>query len=231
MKDEQVQIAAHVAHRIFNRCSIERSWRRAMNLAIRQPLWNLVQNVLGCPDFKSKLYRSVLRPPGRLLDFGCANGHIAEVFLEFDYHGIDIDPSAIDAARKRFKGHPNAKFIAADIHSRPYEPDYFDEILLAGTAHHLTDDLFVSVLRELNYCLKPGKVIHLLDPVLQEKDGWQAKFLRHFDRGRYPRHLDEFMTLIDSLKAFEVGEPTLHTPYGAPIQECDFVYLPLRKRG
>jgi hypothetical protein len=23
-------------------------------IAIQQPLWNLVQNVLGCPDFKSK---------------------------------------------------------------------------------------------------------------------------------------------------------------------------------
>jgi SAM-dependent methyltransferase len=64
-------------------------------IAIRGPLWNLVQNILGCPDFKSNLYRSVLRPPGRLLDFGCANGHIAEVFLEFDYYGIDIDPDAI----------------------------------------------------------------------------------------------------------------------------------------
>ena len=74
-----------------------------MNSTIRQPLWNLVQAVLGCPDFKSKLYRSVLRPPGRLLDFGCANGHIAEVFLEFDYHGIDIDPGAINEARERFK--------------------------------------------------------------------------------------------------------------------------------
>src|ERR1700692_1516675 len=147
-----------------------------MNSAIRQPLWNLVQNVLGCPDFKSKLYRSVLRPPGRLLDFGCANGHIAEVFLEFDYYGIDIDPGAINAARDRFKAHSRAKFIAADIHSRPYESNYFDEILLAGTAHHLTDELFVSILRELHYCLKPGKAIHLLDPVLQEKDGWQPKF-------------------------------------------------------
>ncbi len=116
-----------------------------MNSTIHDnPLWNLVQNVLGCPDFKSKLYRSVLRPPGRLLDFGCANGHIADAFPEFDYNGIDIDPVAVDAARERFKAHPNAKFIAADIHSRPYDQNYFDEILFAGTAHHLTDKLFVS---------------------------------------------------------------------------------------
>jgi SAM-dependent methyltransferase len=201
-----------------------------MNSTIRQPLWNLVQNVLGCPDFKSKLYRSILRPPGRLLDFGCANGHIAEVFLEFDYYGIDIDPGAINAAKDKFKEHPNAKFIAADIHSRPFEPDFFDEILLAGTAHHLTDELFVSILRELHYCLKPGKAIHLLDPVLQAKDGWQPKLMRRLDRGRYSRNLNQFMALIDPLKVFEVGEPTFHTPFGSPIQECDFVYLPLRKK-
>jgi len=199
------------------------------NSAIQQPLWNLVQNVLGCPDFKSKLYRSVLHPPGRLLDFGCANGHIAEVFLEFDYHGIDIAPGAIHAAKERFKTHPNAKFLAADIHSRPYEANYFDEILFAGTAHHLTDELFISILRELHYCLKPGKTIHLLDPVLQQKDGWPAKFVRRLDRGRYTRNLNGFMTLIDSIQLFELGKATFHTPHGSPIQQCDFVYLPLRK--
>ena len=201
-----------------------------MNSTIRQPLWNLVQNVLGSPDFKTKLYRSVLRPPGRLLDFGCANGHIAEVFLEYDYHGIDIDPGAIRAAKERFKTHPSAKFQTADIHSRPYGPNYFDEILFAGTAHHLTDELFVSILKELHYCLKAGKTIHLLDPVLQEKDGWQSRFLRRLDRGRYARNLNEFTALIDSIRLFEVGEPTFHRPYGSPMQDCDFVYLPLRKQ-
>ena len=76
----------------------------------RRPLWNVIQDVLGSPDFKRELYRSVLRPPGRLLDFGCATGHIAEAFLEFDYYGIDIDPKAIHAAKEKFKTHPSAKF-------------------------------------------------------------------------------------------------------------------------
>jgi Methyltransferase domain len=142
-----------------------------------------------------------------------------EVFLEFDYHGIDIDPSAINSARERFKAHPRAKFIAAEIHSRPYESNYFDEILLAGTAYHFTDELFVSIPRELHYCLKPAKAIYLLDPVLHEKDGWQLMFLCRLGSGRYPNNLNEFMALIDSLMVFEVGELTFHTPYGSPIQD------------
>jgi hypothetical protein len=38
------------------------------------------------------------------------------------------------------------------------------------------------------------------------------------------------MVLIDSLKLFDVAEPTFHAPYGSPIQDYDFVYLPLRKQ-
>jgi len=198
-------------------------------VVIRQTLWNVVQNVLGSPDFKSKLYTSVLGPNGRLLDFGCANGHIAEVFSRFEYYGIDIDPGAIAAARKTFQSHANANFVAADIRSRPFEADFFDEILLAGTAHHLTDELFLSILGELHYCLKPGKTIHLIDPVLQAKDGWQSRFLRRVDRGRHPRSIGQFTALINSLKLFEIGEPTFHPPYGSLMQDCDFVHLPLRK--
>jgi SAM-dependent methyltransferase len=201
-----------------------------MNSEPRRPLWNVIQDVLGCPDFKRELYRSVLTAPGRLLDFGCATGHIAEAFLEFDYYGIDIDPGAIKAAKEKFKTHPSAKFLAADICSRPYPSDYFDEILFAGTAHHLTDESFVTILRELHYCLKPGKTIHLLDPVLRQKDKWQARFIRRLDRGRYSRDLDGLMALIGTIQLFEVEEPTFHTPYGSPIQQCDFVYLPLRKK-
>src|SRR5207302_1178328 len=68
-------------------------------------VWNLTQNLLGSPEFKRTLYSSVLRPPGRLLDFGCATGHIAEAFLDFEYYGVDLDPKAIETARARFESH------------------------------------------------------------------------------------------------------------------------------
>lgn len=151
--------------------------------------------------------------------------------MEFEYYGIDIDPYVIAAARARYKEHPNARFISADICSRPFDENYFDEVLLAGTAHHLSDSLFATVLKELHYCLKPGREVHLLDPTLQAKDGWQPKLMRRIDRGRHSRSLDQFLTIIDSLKLFEIGKPSFHTPYGLLIQECDFLHLPLRKRG
>jgi Methyltransferase domain len=59
-------------------------------------LWDSVQAVFGAMRFERELYLSKLHPPGKLLDFGCANGHIADAFAGFDYYGVDIDPVAID---------------------------------------------------------------------------------------------------------------------------------------
>ncbi len=58
-------------------------------------LWDRVQDIMGAPGFKRALYRSKLHPPGRLLDFGCATGHLSDTFVDFDYYGLDLDPNAI----------------------------------------------------------------------------------------------------------------------------------------
>ena len=75
-----------------------------MKTLLSMPIvWDFVQNVLGANRFKRELYLSKLHPPGKLLDFGCADGHIADTFAGFDYYGVDIDPVAIAAAQRRFR--------------------------------------------------------------------------------------------------------------------------------
>ncbi len=192
--------------------------------------WDFVQCVLGATRFKRELYLSKLRPPGKLLDFGCADGHIADAFIEFDYHGLDIDPVAIEAAKRRFRDRPNMHFIAADLCDRPFPPDEFDEILFACTIHHLDDERLRRLLRELHYCLKPGGVIHVFDLVRQAEDGWSQKLMRRLDQGKHTRTLPQIVSLIESLELFYLGEPSFHTPYGALLRDCDVVYIPLRKK-
>jgi SAM-dependent methyltransferase len=192
-------------------------------------VWDAIQTVLGAPDFKKKLYTSVLgNQRGKLLDFGCADGHIADAFGSFEYYGIDIDDRFIQSASRRFAGVPNMQFLCADLKSRPFGENFFDQVLFATTAHHLSDDMYVDMLHELHYCLKPGGTIHVLDPVFREKDGWQERLLRSMDRGRFPRTTNQLIDLIPP-GCFEVGSPTWHAPYGALIQDCDFVHLPLTK--
>ncbi len=191
--------------------------------------WDFVQNVLGAMSFKRALYRSKLHPPGKLLDFGCANGHIADAFLAFDYHGVDIDPIAIAMAKQRFRDKPNMHFTEADLRSRPFDPDYFDEILFATTIHHLDDETLNAVLKELHYCLKPDGTIHVFDLVRQDNDGWSQKLMRKLDQGRYTRTLPVIVSLIERSGFFDIGKASLHTPHGALLRDCDVVYLPLSK--
>ncbi len=176
--------------------------------------WDNVQLVFGATRFKKELYLSKLHPPGRLLDFGCANGHIADAFLKFDYQGVDIDPVAIEAAKRRFRNQPNMHFMAADFSTRHFPADEFDEILFACTIHHVDDDTLLRLLKELHYCLKPDGVIHIFDLVRQETDGWSQKLMRWLDQGRYTRNLPQIFSLIDSVGLFQRGEHSLHTPYG-----------------
>jgi len=192
-------------------------------------VWNAIQRVLGAPDFKRRLYSSVLAPSGRLLDFGCANGHVADVFQRYEYYGLDRDSRAIRRAAEVFRAHPNMQFICADIRTHPFAENYFDQILFAGTIHHLPDPLLEEVLVEMHRALKPGGTVHIIEPVRQESDGWQPRLLRWLDRGKYPRSLNQIRKLVDKTKGFEPGVPTLHRPYGALFQDCDFVHLPVRK--
>jgi SAM-dependent methyltransferase len=198
--------------------------------ALKSQSWNLFQTIFGAPDFKRSLYGSVLHGSGKLLDFGCATGHIAEIFSGFDYYGVDLDPGAIESAKARFRDHDNMHFQAVDIHTRPFPEAFFDHILFAGTAHHVTDAIFKSVFKELNFCLKPTGTLHLLDPVLKDTDSWQQRLMRRIDRGHHPRSLTQFQDLITSLDLFQMGEPAYHTPYGALIQDCDFIHIPMRKK-
>ena len=151
-------------------------------------VWDLVQIVLGFKKFKQDLYLSKFHPPSKLLDFGCANGHIADAFSEFDYHGVDIDPDAIEVAKRRFRGRPNMHFIAADLCSRPFPAEEFDNILFACTVHHLDDENLLRLLKELHYCVKTNGIIHIFDPVRQDKDGWSQKLMRRLDQGQHTRH-------------------------------------------
>jgi SAM-dependent methyltransferase len=158
------------------------------------------------------------------------NGHIAEIFSAFDYHGIDIDPVAIEAAGRRFRDRPNMHLIAADLCTRPFPPDEFDHILFACTIHHLDDESLRRVLEELHYCMKPDGVIHIFDLVRQEKDGWSQKLMRRLDQGKYTRTVPQIIASVESLDLFHRGDPSLYTPYGALFSYCDVLYMPLGKR-
>ena len=216
---------------IINDCRGEIVNARHQEVALISCLLGFRPERSGSDAIQARALPSKLRPPGKLLDFGCADGHIADIFSGFDYHGVDIDPVAIEAARRRFRDRPNMHFITAEpVRTRPFPPDEFDEILFACTIHHLDDECLLCLLKELHYCMKPDGVIHVFDLVRQEKDGWSQKLMHRLDQGKYTRTFPQIVSLIESLGLFQCGEPSFHTPYGQLLRDCDVVYMPLGKK-
>ena len=63
----------------------------------------------------------------KILDLGCGNGRLYELFREktVDYYGVDFSEGLIEIARKRY---PQFKFQVADAFNLPFSADFFDKV-------------------------------------------------------------------------------------------------------
>jgi len=103
-----------------------------------------------------------------ILDFGCGIGRLTP-FLggnKAKVVGIDITPSMIEKARKRY---PNQTFINYDGEKLPFENNYFSHIISVFVLQHITSlaDLNRTA-KELVRCLKKGGMIHLIEQVSKD---------------------------------------------------------------
>lgn len=160
-------------------------------------IWDASQKVFGCDEQKKRLYRSVFREKGRLLDFGCADGNVFPAFIDFDYYGIDTNTRLIEYARKRYGVYKNAQFVNADILDRPFEPGFFDFVLFACTGHHLEDRSLFAIMKELAYVLKENGRLYIFDTIRRPgKDSPLLKFLIGLDQGKHMKDEERYNTII-----------------------------------
>lgn len=99
----------------------------------------------------------------RVLDVGCGWGYYVYEFLdqELDYHGIDLSPEMIAAARER---NPDASFAVQSYRDLPFPDDCFDGLwcccVFGGEPKHNMP----QVLAELRRVLQPSGVITVIMP-------------------------------------------------------------------
>lgn len=155
---------------------------------LQEPIiWNISQTIFGANLQKQKLYRSLIKKKGKLLDFGCADGNTFSSFRDFDYTGVDIDYKAIAYASKRYSSdYPNAKYICANVLDNKLPKESFDIILFAGTGHHLPNSLLFKITKSLSRLLKKGGTLYLIDSI--KDDSRKSKllsFLMLLDQGKF----------------------------------------------
>jgi SAM-dependent methyltransferase len=162
--------------------------------------------VVGGIDMKP-LY-DLLGPSGRkvVLDVGCGTGdalrHLGDVER---YLGVDTDPVAIEAARRRYGGRPNVSFECRHLHAADVIDFAPTGVVLSGVLHHLTNAESEGVFRlalgspalarivTADIVFLPGKLFN--------------NVLAMMDRGRYCREPDAYAGLarragLDVEKAF-----------------------------
>lgn len=117
-----------------------------------------------------------LLPGSRVLDVGCGRGAAARAMVrvlgrEGTYDGFDPDREKIGWCRRAYRGHPNVRFVVADVaeprrkaagaHAEaeyrfPYADEAFDVVLMADVLTHLLPEACAHHLAEAGRVLRPG---------------------------------------------------------------------------
>jgi cyclopropane fatty-acyl-phospholipid synthase-like methyltransferase len=150
-----------------------------------------------------------IEPGDRVLDIGCGPaGILANLPNDVDYHGYDIEPRYIEAARKRY-GTRGTFFVASVSPEANENMGLFDVAMAIGVLHHLTDDECAVLLAGAAKVLKPGGRLVTLDGVYVQGQNPVAKLLLALDRGRFVRQEDAYTTL--ARRFFGEVKPTILT--------------------
>lgn len=109
--------------------------------------------------------KKYIRPQMKVLDLGCGNGRLLELFdgLDITYHGIDSSCELIKEAKKKFRFQiPNLKFITANILSLDISEASYDMIACVAVIHHIPSREFRwQALKNIYAVLKPGGLIFM----------------------------------------------------------------------
>ena len=99
------------------------------------------------------LYNYAL-PREKVLDLGCGNGRLLQIFkeIDIDYTGVDSSEKLIEVAKKLY---PNAKFQVADALHPPFPTNHFDKIYSIAVLHHIpSEELRIKFLEGVKRVLK-----------------------------------------------------------------------------
>ncbi len=169
----------------------------------RTLIYSLWQAPFAADKLGPLLAHNDLRDVQRVLDVGCGPGTNTPLFAHADYLGIDINKDYIEYARRKYK----RRFVTADVTTYDDNtPGKFDFILMNSLLHHLNDADSKRVLSCVAAQLSEGGHLHILE-LVSPQDHSIVQLLANWDRGKYPRPLDEWKGLFEEHLEVTIFEP------------------------
>jgi 2-polyprenyl-3-methyl-5-hydroxy-6-metoxy-1,4-benzoquinol methylase len=165
-------------------------------------LWLLMQNMIGGVACKQALAVRHYQRQKRVLEIGCSAGNISSIFCQFpdiEFTGIDIDPGAIELAKRRFRKYTNFNFSVTSIEELSLQGKEFDYVLFAAMLHHVSDEDGLRLLSDAVKCTARGGQLVICEPeALKESDGWFLHFFySKFEQGSHLRFREDLIELVE----------------------------------
>jgi len=112
----------------------------------------------------------------KILDYGCGNGRLLELFSEknIDYTGLDISGKMVNFAKERYND-PLVKFRKiTSFDSLAFPGNFFNAAYSVSVFHHLPSrELRVKVAKELFRVVRPGGTI-----IVSVWNLWQKRYFK-----------------------------------------------------
>lgn len=160
-----------------------------------------------------------------VIDIGCGTGNmLASLPEDVHYHGFDLSPHYIEAARRRHGKRRNCQFHCADVATLGEALVPRCDIAIAyGLLHHLDDHEAAKFFRILHPMLPPGGRVVTIDNTLIPGQHPLARELIRRDRGRNVRSPEGYLALVPELyagKEVAIRHDLLRVPYTLLIMTC-----------
>lgn len=162
-------------------------------------------------------------PGDKILDLGCGPADVLDFLPAVNYTGIDISPSYISSAKKRFGS--RGRFLCGDAGLPVLEEEHgsFDLVLATGVIHHLNDVQAARLFDLARRVLRPGGRLITYDGCYVPQQSRVARWLLARDRGKFVRSREDYLRL--ALACFAKVESylrhdLLRVPYTHLIMLC-----------
>lgn len=165
-------------------------------------LWLLMQNAIGGKTCKQALATEHYQGQKRVLEIGCSVGNISSAFCAFpdiEFTGIDIDPRAIDLAKRRFRKYSNFNFTVTSLEELARQGKKFDYVLFAAMLHHVSDEDGLRLMRDAVKCTADGGQLVICEPeALKPSDPkFMHFFYSKFEQGQFLRFRGDLIKLVE----------------------------------